>query len=395
MSNAEDIQFEFNLGQAGTKSFSTIQEAKEWFINEKDQWKWLYPNNARPEPILGDINQRIDRVLNVVMGKLREAANTSDAVQQKTFIKQVNNHLEANLQKGFIFSNTPEMEYINQLRQENEILAAYTAAPFFGISKHVPPEVFEGMFNCLSFKHGLIDRSESERDALNTLRLEWNDLLNDGKKEFLEASKNRKSFEDEYRSLLNQQKEDFEEFAGQSKESFDKLVNESEGKLEDIERTYDQKLALQSSVQYWEEKKTTHDTISQKYWKIAILVFIFVGFALGIETWLVIGPTNTIAEIQIWKFGMLLLTAAIGIWIIRILVRILLSNIHLGSDANERRTMLLTYLSLLRSGEGPTEKQRELILQILFRPVSTGIVKDDALPPTVSQWLNLITSDRQ
>jgi hypothetical protein len=89
---------------------------------------------------------------------------------------------------------------------------------------------------------------------------------------------------------------------------------------------------------------------------------------------------------------MLLLPAVIGVWAIRVLVRLLLSNLHLEAEAVERRTMLLTYLALLRRGQGPSEQQRELILQTLFRPSATGIVKDDALPPIVAKWLNIITS---
>jgi hypothetical protein len=44
------------------------------------------------------------------------------------------------------------------------------------------------------------------------------------------------------------------------------------------------------------------------------------------------------------------------------------------------------------NGKRPSEQQRELILQILFRPSATGIVKDDASPPIIAKWLNMITS---
>jgi len=32
-----------------------------------------------------------------------------------------------------------------------------------------------------------------------------------------------------------------------------------------------------------------------------------------------------------------------------------------------------------------TEKERELILAVLFRPAATGIVKDDAMPLTLAE----------
>ncbi|HBZ36947.1 MAG TPA: hypothetical protein DEO59_00225 [Balneola sp.] len=58
----------------------------------------------------------------------------------------------------------------------------------------------------------------------------------------------------------------------------------------------------------------------------------------------------------------------------------MLSNIHLRTDADERRVMILTYLSLLRRENAITEEDRKVILQTLFRPSATGIIKDDNLP---------------
>jgi hypothetical protein len=42
-----------------------------------------------------------------------------------------------------------------------------------------------------------------------------------------------------------------------------------------------------------------------------------------------------------------------------------------------------TYLALLREGGGLKDDDRELILKILFRPFSDGMVRDDAAPPSL------------
>lgn len=39
--------------------------------------------------------------------------------------------------------------------------------------------------------------------------------------------------------------------------------------------------------------------------------------------------------------------------------------------------MINTYLALLRNGDGVKEEDRELILQTLFRPATSGYIKDD------------------
>lgn len=87
---------------------------------------------------------------------------------------------------------------------------------------------------------------------------------------------------------------------------------------------------------------------------------------------------------EYWRVGVLIGAGLLGAWIVRIFVRLFLSHIHLLQDARERAIMVQTYLALLRK-DAVTEKERELILAVLFRPAATGIVKDDAMPLTIAE----------
>ena len=68
-------------------------------------------------------------------------------------------------------------------------------------------------------------------------------------------------------------------------------------------------------------------------------------------------------------------------------MRLFLSNVHLHTDAKERVTMVQTYLALLRRGKITKDDER-LILQTLFRPTSTGIMKDDGVPLTALEAIS-------
>lgn len=72
----------------------------------------------------------------------------------------------------------------------------------------------------------------------------------------------------------------------------------------------------------------------------------------------------------------------VAFWVGRILLRVYLSAHHLATDAEERRTMIMTFLALAKSKsvEEVEEEDRQVILTALFRPGSDGIVKDDAAP---------------
>lgn len=83
-------------------------------------------------------------------------------------------------------------------------------------------------------------------------------------------------------------------------------------------------------------------------------------------------------NINLLKYGFMVLCISLGIWIIRILMKIALSNYHLSIDANERVIMIRTYLALLKEGSGFSEDDKKVILDNIFRPTNHGIIKDES-----------------
>ena len=55
-------------------------------------------------------------------------------------------------------------------------------------------------------------------------------------------------------------------------------------------------------------------------------------------------------------------------------------DLRLHTDAGERVVMAQTSLALVAESAGPKDVDRTLVLSSLFRPSSTGVVKDDAAP---------------
>lgn len=79
-----------------------------------------------------------------------------------------------------------------------------------------------------------------------------------------------------------------------------------------------------------------------------------------------------------WYFLMIFASSS-AFWIIRITVKIALSNLHLSEDAHERVVMIYTYLSFVQKGQLDDEKEdKKLILSSLFRPSNIGIIQDES-----------------
>lgn len=168
--------------------------------------------------------------------------------------------------------------------------------------------------------------------------------------------------------------------------------NAKEAVLKDLE--------LQVSYNYWEKQVISY---TKKYWwyffgsMLTAIILLFSVFYFLQNNPLVIDGENTKFSVvkissdvnstknnktnenifQLWEYGFLILVTTMGVWLIRILIKITLSNYHLSVDANERVIMIKTYLSLLKEGSGFEADDKKVMLDNIFRPTNFGIIKDE------------------
>ncbi len=165
-------------------------------------------------------------------------------------------------------------------------------------------------------------------------------------------------------------------------------MKKTEEELKDIALTYNEKLALQSSVQYWSDKRAHHQRTM--FWAGEITLFLasatFVAFI-----WVALELLEeTVAKVPLWKLSTMLAISSFGVWVTRLAAKIFISKSSPKNDSHERTTMIQTYLALLREGNGPKDEERQLILQTLFRPSTTGFIKKDgptSFPEAISRAL--------
>ena len=174
---------------------------------------------------------------------------------------------------------------------------------------------------------------------------------------------------------IDKQASDSEKQITKQAEDFEIMLNEAKKKLTDFETTFRENIALQSPVAYWTQKRDHHQKVM---WWMAASTAIF-AIATGlIFIWAANVYLNvTFDEVKLSQIGVLLAISTLGVWLTRLSAKIFISNLHLRTDADERVTMIQTYLAFLAEGNGPKVDERQLILQTLFRPSTTGFIKDD------------------
>lgn len=164
---------------------------------------------------------------------------------------------------------------------------------------------------------------------------------------------------------------------------------------------YIEQLKLKAAVSEWADRATSHERSfrKQRGWIIAIgLLGVMVAIlwswgALSLAHWLfadalvqgnaapasgTLRPT-WIHEL-IFAASASLLYLTMFLWTMRVLVRMMMSEHHLGVDARSRASMAHTYLALLEDKGANEDADRAIVLAALFRPVTDGLIKDDAMP---------------
>jgi len=371
---------EVDLGENGGKvAFRSLEDIEAWVLKEEQTWAWL-GEAVRQD---GNINaahtkqSQAPQQIRQVVNQARPHVDTDNFAAQLNAVEQRITSYYGSIPILSMHSSSPRAEFVLEVKETDPVLAAYILGFFIevplvqGVVKSL-----EGALEGFLFEKGVRKNVTAEKRALTKLRKEWQVSLTEHETEIGEL---QQQFDDK--------KVEIEELHLKQKTDFDQMVESGKADLENIAKSYEQELALQAPIQYWNDKKTAHHKLAKTYGIAAGAWLAGSGFLLALAIYEVLNKLKPDTHPALWQSLTLVLSALVVLFVTRILVRITMSHLHLKEDAHERVTMAETYLSLLRHEGGPAKEDLELILKTLFRPTSDGLVKDDALPSPVMEWL--------
>lgn len=351
------------------KEFLDPDELRNFLQLQRDSWSWIHDIGSRDKS-LNQLRDAYYQYLSQIDNFLNQHEQYKDHKDQQNSAKrELLNQTRQAINKGFFLNESPQAKFVTELKERTRPLVAAYALMFLaeqGISPDtnaIGPAV-EGVYWALQFLQGNTDTVKVQQDALESMKKNW------GVK-FEKQHNDLRSQSDQLIKEVTELKFKHNELI----KSFETEIEESKKQLKDIEHTYDEKLALQSSVQYWGDKRDHH----QKNMVWTGLITLFLALAtIGAFLWVAFEfSEDTITKVSLWKLSIMLAISSFGVWITRLAAKIFISNLHLRTDSHERTTMIQTYLALLREGSGPKDEERQLILQTLFRPSTTGFIKED------------------
>lgn len=170
-----------------------------------------------------------------------------------------------------------------------------------------------------------------------------------------------------------------------------KRADDAVASIQNTENTYSHFMQLRAPVDYWTGKGSEHSAEKVKAYKnlrnyfIGLTLLLLVAFiSAGCLVVSVHDAANEPVALYVLISAGLAVLSTIGFWIGRLLTKLYLSQHHLKTDADERTTMIKTYLALTEKGAA-SDADKQIILGALFRPTADGIVRDDGPPDLALQ----------
>jgi hypothetical protein len=381
---------EIEIPREGRKvPFQDLEQFRAWIESELKCWDWL--RSLAGQDGLGPVAASVDQ-----LGAARDqiAAAQSAPAESQQRVQNIANAINAlrvhYSDRGLPAFDSPAAAFLNVLFRENPLTAGHALWYLTGrerTSQSGPSS--QGIIRAELFRLGLAATDTATAEALRKLAAEFTTAVGDARATHAALQRDAK---DALERLAGDHREWGDRHVAAEQERsvrFDAQLDKARTDLENLKKALESHLALRGAVTYWTRKANAHR------WQALIWAALALGTALGIA----FGGWHALQTIVLtrpkedphlpWLAGYSVLAITLAMWLLRVLVRLTLSNVHLATDGRIRATMMTTYLALLRRGQGELDaKDRRLILEVLFRPSVTGIVKDDAAPPGLWEFLS-------
>ena len=340
--------------------FENVDGLLQWIDDEVQFWNWL--EKVSPEYELQFLfslpNKYWNRARQLIQQYKKDSEDAKEKVLQE-ILATIRNIYGLHYA---ILSTSPRAQFIETLRHKDPTEAAFALSSF--IKRHefplkLIPYATRGIVRTCLFDLGIsADAALAEKQALQSLSKRWSSII--------ETSDKRQS---EFTRMIDDAAAKSEKLLGDELAQCGRTRRKASDQFEELEHIFREKLALLAPVTYWKEKATKHRNVSV----VLGIAFVVMG---GITAWLVwltlqhfvIGQvpvssnlSDSIIQPEYWRYTIPFAIGTFLVWPMRILARMLLSNLHLHEDAIERVTMANTYLALTEAKAGLKEEDRKLI----------------------------------
>lgn len=229
-------------------------------------------------------------------------------------------------------------------------------------------------------KQHLSDLKESkdnfETNIVLPIKSKLQEISDDSDEQYKEITTFIETKHNEIQKQFDEKSKELKEF----RSSINIWKEEKEARLNNLEETYKNKLSLELPELLWNNRSKEYRRLA-KCWTAVLLVAVLA--LVGVLTVLVMViheySLDAIQEIPfISKSFILVSIISFFVYIIRILIKIVMSNHHLATEYEQKAALTRFYQALTYAGTDISQEERIIIIHSLFSKTETGLVKTDS-----------------
>lgn len=392
----ENFPKNISINVGAKYSFKSYQKMMDWCDAEIA----FFTGIGNPGNIVQTFTQQIK---NQLQQKFNQ--NRNEGFEWEDFSNEIVHFIETTISRqGIITERSKEGKFLSKLHTSKPHLVA-GAFQYFqqkATNNNANINQRDGEFAAYLFQIGVEPNFEEEKQKYEEFYNEITEQKDTLLAELIEV----KQQNTELNAAIETQKQSWDNIFKEQQEAagkkFDAEYERHSSKMAESEKFYESELAFKKAVSYWTNKAKGHKTNSIIFGVAAGILMILTLCTIYKLGQYIVGLDITDAKgigkriltdsgaLQIWVYAFFIVSLTIIVWIIRLLVKVFLSNLHLLSDAKERETMIMTYLALEREEQVLKKEDKELILPSIFRTSSHGIIKDDSSPNPI---MNIMTKN--
>ena len=377
--------FEINTDIGYSRQFANEEEILKWVKSEQSYWQWsgtVWQN-------IHHIYTNLENIVTALINGTKEWSSTQEEIENYY------------LNNTIIDSGSPKGEFINELKAQNPATAIFACQLLLNLRKMTDQPNYNNInnFDWLPFISGvtLANLFIGKQKGLNITaeKKSLKNMVDENLRIFQDIKNNMNNIIESEKARVIKFKEENDNVQNKIQE----LHVRQEVQLADITKTYLEKMKLLAPVEYWKNKRKNHWILAVAF---SIVVFISGGLS-GIFIYKTVNPTfeymaqylqelhkiedpknpQNISKyekpiIPVSAFTLFVVIVTMLFWLIKILIKLIVSNIHLANDADERIVLLQTYISLI-DDKYAKEDDRKIILEHIFRHSAIGLIKDESL----------------
>lgn len=220
------------------------------------------------------------------------------------------------------------------------------------------------------------NKDDFETNIVLPIKSKLQEISNDSDEQYKEITAFIETKHNEIQKQFDEQSKGLKEF----RSSINIWQKEKEARLNNLEETYKNKLSLALPELHWNNRSKEYRRLARCWTWVLVVAAVALVVALAVLVMAIHEYSlDAVQEIPfISKSFILVSIISFFVYIIRVLIKIVMSNHHLATEYEQKAALTRFYQALTYAGTDIAKEERIIIIHSLFSKCETGLVKTDS-----------------